>query len=116
MVHHGACVGIGNLCGAVAGGHKDGGLRALAANVIDHIASGDASHLPVHDRQVELAKAIFAAKCSVDGDVDEEQAMGESMSEAATMMEQITAALTAPKVVIRDEMGNVVGAETVLDG
>jgi hypothetical protein len=36
------------------------------------------------------------------------------MDQAAMMMEQITAALTAPRMVVRDEMGNIVGAETVL--
>lgn len=39
---------------------------------------------------------------------------GEAMNQAAMMMEQITAALTAPRAVIRDEFGNIVGSETVV--
>jgi hypothetical protein len=64
------------------------------------------------DRQVELAKAIYATK-----DVDESgksEAMSDSMNQAAMMMEQITAALTAPRSVIYDDFGNVIGSETIL--
>jgi hypothetical protein len=60
-------------------------------------------------RQVELAKAIIA-KSDEENPVDGDMAM----DQAAMMMEQITAALTAPRMVVRDEMGNIVGAETVL--
>lgn len=63
------------------------------------------------DRQVELAKAIFSSKDTAEGDKSE--AMSSSMDEAGMMMEAITAALTAPRVLIRDEAGNPIGSETV---
>jgi hypothetical protein len=57
------------------------------------------------DRQVQIALGMMS-----NTDATEEQAKGD----AAAMMEQITAALTAPKVVIRDPMtGEVIGSETV---
>ena len=56
-------------------------------------------------RQVELAKAMIAK--AENAPVDESDAM----NQAADMMGQILAALTAPKRVIRDEMGNIVGSE-----
>tara|TARA_R110000824_G_scaffold137452_2_gene301566 strand:- start:2951 stop:5278 length:2328 start_codon:yes stop_codon:yes gene_type:complete len=57
-------------------------------------------------RQVDLAKAIIAKS---DGGVDEDAAV----TQAAIMLQQITAALTAPRAVIRDEAGNIVGSEVV---
>jgi hypothetical protein len=61
-------------------------------------------------RQVDIALSLISRGNGEDGNsVDE----GEAMNQAAMMMKQITAALTAPKVVIRDEMGNIVGSETV---
>ena len=62
------------------------------------------------DRQVELAKAIIAKS---EGEGVE---MDGAMDEAAQMMQQITAALTAPRAVIRDEAGNIIGSETVING
>lgn len=59
-------------------------------------------------RQVELAKAIIAKSDGEGVDMDG------AMDEAAMMMERITAALTAPRAVIRDEFGNIVGSETVV--
>ena len=61
------------------------------------------------DRQADLAKALISKS-------DNEMGEDEANNEAAEMLQSVTAALTAPKVVIRDEMGKVVGAETVLDG
>ena len=58
-------------------------------------------------RQVELAKAIIA-KSDDEKPVDE----GGAMDQAAMMMRQVTAALTAPKMIVRDEMGNIIGSET----
>ncbi len=58
-------------------------------------------------RQVELAKAIIA-KSDEENPVDE----GGAMDQAAMMMQQVTAALTAPKMIVRDEMGNIIGSET----
>jgi hypothetical protein len=61
-------------------------------------------------RQVDIALSLISRGNGEGGNpVDE----GEAMNQAAMMMKQITAALTAPKVVIRDEMGNIVGSETV---
>jgi hypothetical protein len=61
-------------------------------------------------RQVDIALSLISRGNGEGGNpVDE----GEAMNQAAMMMQQITAALTAPKVVIRDEMGNIVGSETV---
>jgi len=59
-------------------------------------------------RQVELAKALIA-KSDSESPVDE----GDAMNQAADMMAQITAALTAPRAIVRDEFGNIVGSETV---
>ena len=61
-------------------------------------------------RQVELAKAIISKS---EGEGVE---MDGAMDEAAQMMQQITAALTAPRAVVRDEMGNIIGSETVING
>ena len=58
-------------------------------------------------RQVELAKAIIA-KSDEENPVDE----GGAMDQAAMMMQQVTAALTAPKMIVRDDMGNIIGSET----
>ena len=58
-------------------------------------------------RQVELAKAIIA-KSDEENPVDE----GGAMDQAAMMMQQVTAALTAPKLIVRDDMGNIIGSET----
>jgi len=58
------------------------------------------------DRKADIAKAIIAKS-------DGEKGEAEANSDASAMLEAVTAALTAPKVVIRDEMGNIVGSETV---
>lgn len=57
-------------------------------------------------RQVDIAKAIIAKS-------DEENPTdgGGAMDQASMMMQQVAAALTAPKTLIRDEMGNVIGSE-----
>ena len=62
-------------------------------------------------RQVDIALSLISRGNGEDGNsVDE----GEAMNQAAMMMQQITAALTAPKVVIRDPMtGEIIGSETV---
>lgn len=57
------------------------------------------------DRQKDVALALLSKG---DGDAPE----GDGMNEAAAMLEAVTAALTAPKVIVRDEMGNIIGAET----
>jgi len=63
------------------------------------------------DRQVDLAKAIMTSHN--EEDINQEQAM----DSAAVMMQQITAALTAPRRVIYDETGEIViGSEVSLDG
>lgn len=62
-------------------------------------------------RQVELAKAIISSSSGPEGgEVNPDKAM----NDAAAMMQQITAALTAPRAVIRDDLGNIIGSETVL--
>ena len=64
-------------------------------------------------RQVDLALSLISRGNGEEGDsVDE----GEAMSQAAMMMEQITAALTAPRAIVRDEMGNIIGSETLTNG
>ena len=62
------------------------------------------------DRQVDIAKTIIAKQDGPEGGEG-----GEAMDQSAAILETIKEALTAPKVVIRDALGNVVGSETVID-
>lgn len=60
-------------------------------------------------RQVELAKALISASGGEEGErVDGDDAM----NDARAMLQQIVTAITAPKMIVRDEMGNIVGSET----
>jgi hypothetical protein len=61
--------------------------------------------------QVELAKAIISKSDNAESEVTADSAI----NDASAMMEHIVGALTAPRMVIRDEMtGEIIGSETVL--
>jgi len=62
------------------------------------------------DRQADITKVIIGKSDSGErGEHTNNVDLGEVMEQAATM-------LTAPKVILRDDFGNIIGSETVMPG
>ena len=68
------------------------------------------------DRQTQIALALLSKgeePMEAGSDGDEEM---QAMAQSEAILQAITQALTAPKRVVYDEAGNVIGSETVIDG
>lgn len=61
------------------------------------------------DRQLEIDKIVIASQPEVDAAASET----ETRNETAELLQMLATALTAPKQIIRDEQGNIIGAQTV---